>query len=88
MRDSVAHDLYQAGLMYKLNGGGKGRLYATNLNGLEVMQHWASKNKQFAPYLTAYLPKDWQKKELERIAFSLMEGKESGLHPRYLIHVP
>jgi len=80
IRDKAARDLYESGLMNDVKDGYR-HLYMTNLNGFAVLQHWAEKNKQFAPYFTAYTPKDWYKKECERVAFAVMEGKESGLYP-------
>lgn len=84
VRDSTPRELYDSGLMHRYDDGRK-MVYSTNLNGFEVLQHWAEKNKQFASYLTAYTPKDWRKKECERVAFAVMEGKESGLYPTHVL---
>jgi hypothetical protein len=82
MRDTVAGDLFDAGLLRDASEERSQRVrYMTNLNGHALLEHWAEKNKQFAQFFIAYQPKKWVEKELERVAFCILEGKDAGLLP-------
>lgn len=74
-RGGVISKLFKADLMRAKHLDRGKVLYSTNGNGYEVLQHWASKNKLFAPYLEVFTPKDWEENELALQSFLAMHGK-------------
>ena len=74
-RGGVISRLFKADLMRAKHFDRGKVLYSTNGNGYEVLQHWASKNKLFAPYLEVFTPKDWEENELALQGFNAMHGR-------------
>jgi hypothetical protein len=74
-RGGTVSRLVKADLMRSQHLDNGGVVYSTNGNGYEVLRHWASKNKLFAPYLEVFTPKDWEENELALQSFNAMHGR-------------
>ena len=54
----------------------KKRRFTTTLKGLELLRKWAE-NKNFKPYLDAYLPKDWERKQVGKAVLKQLTEENS-----------
>jgi hypothetical protein len=73
--DRSISDLYEAKLVEQTSKKGM----MTSMKGYQVLRHWADTRGSFEPYLTAYLPKNWETDYKSRKVFEAMQG---GTHER------